>query len=456
MIILKKDILSEMKNRIIKYLRKNKIDLYGKKIIVGFSGGPDSMLLLCFLLDIRDDYDITLHIMHLNHNERPEADKEEQFVELFCKKNDLSYSLYSEQILELNEVNELGFEMAARERRLYYFQKDIKTYNADYIMTGHNLDDRIETMLLNLERGTGLRGLVSMRLISGIFIKPILFLTRKEIRDHINKNNIDYIEDLTNFDEDLGRNRIRKRVIPVLNEFMKGGIKRIEHSMDILETTENALSRLANKTIEDISESNEQAIIFNIRSILKMDEAVQRLILYYGVKKRFRVNAHIIDEIIKVIRSERKYIEKAFNGFSVIRDYNNLIVKETNESDIQDNELCELKTEIEYNGYKLERETSYAPDTFDDNKFVCFPKNTGKMYIRTLKNGDRFSPFGLNGTVKLKDFFINNKISRNKRARIPLLVNSDNEILWITGMRRTSKYPITNKKECIIVRRKKD
>ena len=456
MIILKREKLSEMKNRIIEYLRKNKIDLQGKKIIVGFSGGPDSMLLLRFLLDTRNDLDIALHIMHLNHNERPEADKEEQFVELFCKKNDLSYSLYSEQILELNEVNELGFEMAARERRLYYFQKDLKKYNADYIMTGHNLDDRIETMFLNLERGTGLRGLVSMRLISGVFIKPILFLTRKEIRDHINKNNIDYIEDITNLDENLGRNRIRKRVIPVLDEFMKGGIKRIEHSMDILETTENALNKLVNRTIEEISEINEQAIIFNIRSILKMDDSVQRLILYYGVRKRFRVNAHIIDEIIKAIRSEKKYIEKIFNEFSVIRDYNNLIVKEIDDSVIQENELCELKNEIEYNGYKLKKETSHAPDKFDDNRFVCFPKNTGKMYIRTLKIGDRFSPFGLNGTVKLHDFFINNKISRNKRGKIPLLVDSDNEILWITGMRRTSKYPITNKKECIIVRRKKD
>ncbi len=445
-----------MKNRIIEYLKKNKIDLQGKKIIIGFSGGPDSMLLLRFLLDIRNDYDINLHIMHLNHNERPEADKEEEFVELFCKENNVSYSLYSEQILDLSEINKLGFEMAARERRLYYFQKDLKKYNADYIMTGHNLDDRIETMLLNLERGTGLRGLVSMRLKSGIFIKPILFLTRKEIRDYINKNNITYIEDLTNFNEKLGRNRIRKRIMPILDEFIKGGVKRIEHSMDILEATENAINKLSSKAIEDVSEINEQAITFDIKAVLEMESSVQRLILYYGIKKRFRVNAHIIDEIIKVLRSEKKYIKKSFNEFLTIRDYNNLIIKEMDENDIQENRLCELKTKIEYNGYKLQKEASSVPDRFDDNNFVCFPKNTGKMYIRTFEMGDRFSPFGLNGTVKLKDFFINNKISRNKRKRIPLLVNSDNEILWITGMRRTSKYPITNKKECIIVRRKED
>lgn len=443
-----------MNNRISSFLEHNSIDISGKKVLLGFSGGPDSTLLLHYLLHVREKLRTELRIMHLNHMERDDADNEEQTVMDICRNHSIECSLYREDVYSSEACARFGFERAARELRLHYLNKDADECSCDYIMTGHNLTDRVETMLINLERGTGLRGLISMRPVSGKFVKPLLFLTKNEIISFLRDNNIAYIEDETNNDQSLGRNRIRHNIIPVLESHMKNGLYSIERSINMLDETETVLREQMNRLISNIAQYGSD-IVIDIDKLSQHECKTQRALLYYIMQEHYMVNSAMIEQLEKMIQSEKPNLDKVFGSFRAVRAYNKLIITKSRKHDCNDSRV-ELSDSALYNGYRMKRMLDKCPLPFDDSKFVCLPHNTGSLYIRTYRHGDRFRPFGMRGSMKLKDFFINSKIPAYKRRRIPLLTDSDDNILWITGYRRSDHYNVNTNKECTVVYGQKD
>ncbi|MFO8062715.1 MAG: tRNA lysidine(34) synthetase TilS [bacterium] len=440
-----------MFKKISRFLADNSIELEGKRIIAGFSGGPDSMLLIHYLLHLRQSGDVVFRIMHLNHCERPQSDSEESFVSDFCRKHDIALSLYKHNIPVSQQAASVGFEMAARNKRLELFEHDMRKFNYDYVLTGHNMTDRIETFLINMERGSGLNGLVAMKVKRDRFIKPLLFLTKSQITDWLDRNEIEYITDKTNRDESFARNRIRHNIIPVLEEYMEGGLPGIADTLDILEQYSEAMEFFAGRYADDIITQGHGDIILDIDRLIIYNNKISKILIYYALNDLYNLNSGIISEIDKIARSRKQSLIKQFKPFTVMKDYNRLTVTADPIVEEAKPEAVKLEpgSEIRWGDYTIAARWTQSPH-FDDINTVCLPSESFKsLTVRRRQAGDRFRPFGLDGTVKISRYLMNRKIPAVRRSSIPLIVNEKDEILWIAGYRRTDKYRINSQKEIL-------
>lgn len=204
-----------MKNKILTYINKENLLKRGEKVIVTCSGGADSI----FLLHILNKLGFECVVAHCNfHLRGEESDRDENFVREFCKKKGLILLVEHFDTKQFAAENKLSIEMAARELRYNWFEKIRAEYNAGAIAVAHHSDDSIETILLNLLRGTGLKGICGIRPKNGYIVRPLLCVNRKEIEDYLTENGIGYITDSTNLENEYTRNKIRNIVMPILRE----------------------------------------------------------------------------------------------------------------------------------------------------------------------------------------------------------------------------------------------
>ena len=204
-----------MKNKILTYINKENLLKRGEKVIVTCSGGADSI----FLLHILNKLGFECVVAHCNfHLRGEESDRDENFVSEFCKNEGITLLVEHFDTKQFAAENKLSIEMAARELRYNWFEKIRAEYNAGAIAVAHHSDDSIETILLNLLRGTGLKGICGIRPRNGFIVRPLLCVNRKEIEDYLTENGIGYITDSTNLENEYTRNKIRNIVMPILRE----------------------------------------------------------------------------------------------------------------------------------------------------------------------------------------------------------------------------------------------
>ena len=204
-----------MKNKILTYINKENLLKRGEKVIVTCSGGADSI----FLLHILNKLGFECVVAHCNfHLRGEESDRDENFVSEFCKNEGITLLVEHFDTKQFAAENKLSIEMAARELRYNWFEKIRAEYNAGAIAVAHHSDDSIETILLNLLRGTGLKGICGIRPKNGYIVRPLLCVNRKEIEDYLTENGIEYITDSTNLENEYTRNKIRNIVMPILRE----------------------------------------------------------------------------------------------------------------------------------------------------------------------------------------------------------------------------------------------
>ena len=204
-----------MKNKILTYINKENLLTRGKKVIVTCSGGADSI----FLLHILNKLGYDCIVAHCNfHLRGEESNRDENFVREYCKKENLTLLVEHFDTTKYATEKKLSIEMAARELRYNWFENIRKEYNAQAIAVAHHSDDSIETILLNLLRGTGLKGICGIRPKNGYIVRPLLCVNRKEIEEYLQNNDTQYITDSTNLENEYTRNKIRNIVMPILRE----------------------------------------------------------------------------------------------------------------------------------------------------------------------------------------------------------------------------------------------
>jgi tRNA(Ile)-lysidine synthase len=204
-----------MKNKILTYINKENLLNRREKVVVTCSGGADSI----FLLHILNKLGFDCIVAHCNfHLRGEESDRDENFVREFCKRENITLHVQHFDTKQFATENKLSIEMAARELRYNWFEEIRKEYNASAIAVAHHSDDSIETILLNLLRGTGLKGICGIRPKNGYIVRPLLCVNRKEIEDYLHEQGIEYIVDSTNLENEYTRNKIRNIVMPILRE----------------------------------------------------------------------------------------------------------------------------------------------------------------------------------------------------------------------------------------------
>jgi tRNA(Ile)-lysidine synthase len=378
-----------------------------KKVVVAVSGGADSVVLAYWLKAL--DYDVI--IAHLNHKLRgAESDEDQKFVGDFAKRLGVRFVTKTVDIPKNGNLEE-----NARIIRYEFLEEVRKKHKADFIAVAHHLDDQIETVLMHMARGAGLRGQIGMEYQNGNIIRPLLGIKRQEILDYAREQKLEYRTDSSNGDLSYDRNFWRHMVIPYLKNHLSGLGERI---MKISATAKKQLESISKKADvwirKNISENTFRCKTFN-----KLDDELKSeiLIKLIGPKDLYTSSLSELIDLIKTGRSGRKMIVK---GLTFIIEHGNVFIGKQEEK-------TELpKTRITLSGIKW-------------GQWKIKSKSGKTLFARQWKPGDRFIPSGMKGSKKLQDFFTDNKIPLHERGRIPVIVDENDDIMAVGNLRFSEK-----------------
>ena len=455
----------------------------GETVIVAVSGGADSLALLYGLHALRPQLNCQLHVAHLNHCLRPDADADVDFVQQHATNLELPCTIGRADVPLLMKQWKLSVEASGRRAR-YQFYEDVCTQTrATKVALGHHQDDTAETVLMNLIRGsgtTGLKGIAPVRDVK--FIRPLTNFTRQQIETFLTSMGLVPRQDSTNTNTRYLRNRIRHELIPLLERDYNPNIKTgLSRTADVLGTESEYLDTVARKAFEvcRIQDSTEVetsiksgSIVLDSTKLRQYHIAVQRRVLRRSFAEMLGHTGDLYfthcEAMLSIVEGESPNTVLALpNGLRFRRVYQYLIfeVNAGSRSPISvETEsfayplavpgkaaITALKAEITAELGKIQsREAPALPDgkfeaVFDYEKLKEMSANpsleTLPLTVRNRRQGDRFQPYGMRGTKKLKDFLIDAKVPRYERDSVPLLVYGD-EMLWIVGYTTSERFKI--------------
>ena len=451
----------DLLEKIEKYCITNKLIEKGDRIVVGVSGGPDSLCLLSLLNSLKDKYELELIVVHINHSLREEADFEENYVKEMATKLNLKFFSKKVDINMLSKEKKCSTEEVARNVRYEFFREILVKTNANKIAVAHNKNDNAETVLMNIIRGTGNEGVSGIDNKNNDIIRPLICISRNEIEKYCEEKSLTAMIDKTNFETIYTRNKVRNLVIPILKEINPDVIESLNRFSEIARDEEEFIEEYVDNIYNKIIKYDDKELYIEKDEFLKLKIGLKRRILRRAIYEfkntlkdvSFKTINNAIDEIA---RSQNGNLIKIVPSVKILIQYNKL-------------KLIKEKTEIEDYIYELNIpgrvylkeinkwitvEVKNAEDVGITEKnpnihFFDIAKTGKKLYVRNRKNGDYFYPTGMEGKKKLKDFFSDLKLE--KRDEIPIVTNGE-EIIWVVGL-RSSKNFLKDKstKEVIII-----
>lgn len=419
-----------------------------KYIVVGVSAGPDSMALLHYLIK---HIKTKIICTHINHNVRKESKEEQEFLENYCLKNNVIF-----ESMKIDMYCGKNFEAEAREKRYNFYFKILEKYQCKYLFLAHHGDDLIETVLMKISRGSNLEGYAGIKKISLFknkyyIVRPLLNYTKQDILDYLKNNNIKYYIDRTNEDTNYTRNRYRKYILPFLkNEDINIHKKFIKYS-EILTETDNYIKKETKNLVNKIYKNKK----FYITDFNQLEDFMKKNILYYILNNLYDNKPNIVTErhinnIIKLINSNNNGSLNMPKGIIVSKEYNSILFNE-----IEKRKNNNYKIKLNKNNIINKHIIKIINNTTDDGNNICrIDSNEIRLplYIRNINNGDFIEVLGLNGKKKVTDIFKEKKIPVNERNNYPLLVDSNDKILWIPNLKKSKFNKKKEEKYDIILR----
>ncbi len=439
-----------------KFLIDNELVLKDEKILLGISGGADSMSMLHLFLLFRDEFKNEIAVAHLNHGIRgKEADEDEEYVRIFCRNNLIPFMSKKVNLYDIVKETKMTIEEAGRVLRYSFFDECLKKLNYDKIATAHNEDDNVETVLMNIIRGSGIDGISGIKKKRDNIIRPMIIFKRDKIDEYCIKNNIIPRTDFTNKDNIYFRNKIRNELIPYLKVNFNVSI-----CESIIRLSENAaedcnyLNKIAKGCLEKYCKLNGDSVIIK-KDIFDLDEAIINRVLRESFKllKDSLSNVekkHIKDIIDLQKNSSGKMIDlkesiTAVNSYGDIHlfkkllSYEQILYKELyiGENVIENFDYYINIDIISNDKFNLTKNKYPLVKYFDYSKI----KNK-KIILRNRKDDDFFNPLGMDGKKKLNQYFIDKKVPRRDRDNISLICFGE-EIGWIFNHQISNKFKIT-------------
>ncbi|MFI3239371.1 MAG: tRNA lysidine(34) synthetase TilS [Bacteroidales bacterium] len=435
---------NELIHLINRYITTNQLIKLGDRIIVGFSGGADSVALISILSSLGI---CEVIIAHCNfHLRGDESMRDEQFVRDFANKYSLEAHFIDFNVEEYCAKNGVSIEMACRDLRYNYFAQLAKQINANAIAVAHHSDDNAETLMLNLLRGTGLAGLCGMQPRNGSIIRPLLSISRNDIEQYLSEVGLNYVTDSSNNSNDYKRNVLRNLIIPQLREHFPAADNAISTTIHNC----NGAYAIYRQAIDD---ELTKAVTINadgtqqINSHILFNSASPSTLLHEAIKS-YGFNTTQVLQIIESVISNNI-------GASYISSTHQLFVARGN---IEISEITPKKptkqlilSDIDAmltNGFKVTiiEPNEYGKFTMQSDRNIAYFDITildAEIRLRGWEVGDRIKPFGMRGSKKVSDLFTDMKYSSIDKQRANLLI-ADGEIVWVVGARRSIHYPITD------------
>ena len=402
-------------------------------IVVGFSGGPDSVFLVEMLKKLQHFFNFKIYLVHINHLLRGEdADSDENFSFEYAKKNNLEIFIKRIPVKEIAKEIGKTLEEVGREERYKFFSEIYEKVGATKIATAHNKDDQIETFLFRLIRGTSLQGLEGIKIKNNSVIRPISEIYKKDILKYLNKNEIQYKIDKTNFENEFTRNSIRLDLIPFIEERYNIKFKDKIFSL-IKEIRENNQNNSLN--LSDYTDSENRIILEKTKFLSNFDK--KNLLSLFLNKKNIEVNRNKIDEISSLIKSNGTKKIDLDKSYRIVKDYTYLYIEDKKENCVINNNVIQVKIPSEqiFDNFKITVSTIENLDIpKQKNQYLLDAIYNDIIEVRYRKEGDRIF-LGEKHSKKIKEIFIDQKIPKDIRDRLPIFLYN-NTIFWIYNVKK--------------------
>ena len=426
------------------------------RILASVSGGPDSIFLLHFLIFYSKIKNFEIKVAHINHNLRKESTEELEFVKKLCKKLNLPFYYRNLKIEKTSSIEE-----EARKKRYSALIEIARYTKCNKIATGHTLDDQAETLLMRLIKGAGIKG------IGGIspfikfkdieVIRPLLFTEKDEIKKYLDEKKIPYKIDLSNYSLKFLRNKIRHKILPLFEKINPKVKEKIGNLALLLQDSLKIIEESVNEKYEKICKEDGE-IKVRKEDFEKLPIPFKRFLISAIVGK-FKIDFlsfNGIEEIRKNIEKGKDFVSNKYKIY-IYQDGENIIFskKERKEKKrvvfplklFEENKFPYFQIKIQSKICKFSEKIFKNPST--SIIYVDPEKLKGKLYIRNWKKGDYFYPLGMKKRKKISRFFIDKKIPKSERKKIPLLV-CDEKIVWVVGYQMSEEFKVDGNCEKVI------
>lgn len=448
-----------LENISLKTIKDNNLICNNDHIIVGVSGGADSICLLHFLYSIKNRFNLKITAVHINHLMRgEESNLDNKFVVDFCNNLNIPIKVFSFDINKIAKDEKLSSEEAGRKYRYIAFKETLKNENANKIAIAHNKDDNAETIIMRFFRGTGIKGLSGIAYKRDNIIRPILDCLRLDIEDYCKRNNLSYRNDSTNKLDIYTRNKIRLSFIPSIKEnFNSNIIDTLTNMAKTFNDENNFLDNLSKNYLNKcLIEKNKDKITLNINILITLDLVIQKRILRlcfsHFNKELYNISLDHINMVVDLLKKQTGKKLNLPDNLYVYKQYDNLIItkiKFLEKNNLMYNYKIELDKKIyikEINKNLLLSKNIINISTKDYTISLNYDKIKDSLFIRQRNAGDRI--YINNITKKLKNIFIDLKIPSNERNLYPVLLCGDT-IIGILGLCLCNDYKPTNIKNSI-------
>ncbi len=436
----------------------------GDKVVVGVSGGPDSICLLHVLKGLAEVYGITLYAAHLNHMFRGKAAEEDAvYVEQICRDWGIQAFIETYDVPAYAKRAGLSPEEAGREMRYKLFYQVSEAVGSSKIAVAQNQNDHVETVLMRFMRGSGIEGLKGIEPVRDNIIRPLIGISRDRIEAYCREAGLEPRTDLTNLEPVFVRNRIRLELLPYLAKHFNPNIMMaLTRFSDLVKEENDYLESQAGYIFAQIAESGPDRIIYKQADLLKQHTALQRRLIRIGIEKLSKglqsFEFKHVEGVLALLEQSTGAALMLPKGLKAYISYGRLILaKDVEMAD----KKCYYKLKYDCSNEMaagnallvVERRNRSEVDGISKDKHTILideAKIHHGLVLRCRQQGDVFSPFGMMGSKKLKEYFIDEKVPREERDAVPLIADGS-EVVWIVGRRFSEKYKITDKTQKIII-----
>ncbi len=440
------------------YVEKNKMLTPGDTVVAGVSGGADSLCLLFLLKEFAKKMPLQLAVVHVNHGIRNEAGEDAAYVKQICTKLDVPFFLKEVDVESIAKEQRISTEEAGRNIRYAAFSEilnELTDGKGGKIAVAHTANDRAETMLFHLFRGTGLTGLSGIKPVRGQIVRPLLCLERAEIEQYLKEKNIAFCIDRTNNEDTYTRNKIRHHILPYAEEYVCAGtISHMNRTAEMLLETEEYLKEQTCGIYKEIAEETEEGTFFCVEKFVKQPKLLQKRLLLLSVERiaagRRDIGSVHIEDILSLFYKAGNKEQRLPYGIIARREFDRVFIG-VQTSEEEKSKFDEISVfvpgEIEIDGvgvfefqlFEYDKSKIIPEKTY--TKWFDYDKIEKSLVLRTRQTGDYLTINQALSQKTLKKYFIEEKIPKNQREKIYVLADGSH-IVWIPGLRISQYYKI--------------